>query len=66
MQINYRKLSKEQLFAIKTGKDHLAAAQAGHELDLRIDRARFWRNFFFPNLWSVLSLVVAIYAASKK
>jgi len=66
MAIDFRKATDTQLISIKTGRDPVAAEQAKHELDMRVDRRRFWRSFFFPNLWAVLSLIVAIYAASKK
>ncbi len=66
MATDYKKATDKQLIAIKTGKDPQAAELAKHELDQRMDRRRFWRNFFFPNVWAVLSLAVAIYAALKK
>lgn len=66
MPTDYKKATDEQLIAIKTGRDQQAAELAKHELDQRVDHRRFWRNFFFPNVWAVLSLAVAIYAAFKK
>lgn len=66
LAIDYKRATDEQLIAIKTGKDAHSAELAKHELDRRLDRRRFWRSFFFPNIWAVLSLVVAIYAALKK
>lgn len=66
MPIEYKKATETQLIAIKAGKDQVASEQAKHELDMRVDRKRFWRSFFFPNVWAVLSLLVALYVASKK
>ena len=66
MATNYKTATDTQLIAIKTGTDLKAAELARHELEQRIDRRKFWRNFFFPNVWAVLSLAVAIYAALKK
>lgn len=66
MPIEFKRATDTQLIAIKAGKDQVDAELAKHELDRRVDRRRFWRSFFFPNVWAVLSLLVALYAARNK
>ena len=66
MDVNVRNLSDQQIQTAQLSDDERIREQARREEDRRIDSRRFWRSFFFPNLWAVLGLLVALYAAISK
>lgn len=65
--IIFRKLRRDQLMKLKASSpDQLLKEEAISELQRRDEISKFWRSFLFPNLWAVLSFVLAVSSILRK
>lgn len=64
--IDYKSLTIEQLTRLRVSDNALLAEKAKIEIDRRTEDRKYIRAFFFPNLWAVLGLLLALYLAFGK